>query len=377
MEQMSAETPVEQVVAKYKTPHPWFERYLPANRWFTNGHVQTIAGNYLPRKHDLPEPEAEIVEVEAFRGPLPASHVLCHCHWQPESVRASRMTVLLVHGVEGSSDSHYIRGNATKAWRAGCNVIRMNMRNCGDTELLCPTLYHCGLSNDVRVVIETFVQRFGLQSVAAVGYSMGGNLVLKYVGELGANPPKYLKAAVGVSPAMDLAASSAALHSWQNRIYERTFLRGLLRRFRYKAELFPYFYDVNSAKGVRSMRDFDNNIVARYCNFADALDYYTKTTSSAVADKISVPTLIIHALDDPFIRMTPETRAKLVANPHIRLIETDHGGHCAFLARPEAALGEKDFDGYWAEHALLHFLLATTTEPKDAAESAFRTQTLA
>jgi predicted alpha/beta-fold hydrolase len=176
---------------------------------------------------------------------------------------------------------------------------------------------------------------------------------------------------------MDLAASSEALHSWQNRIYERTFLRGLLRHFRYKAELFPYFYDVDSAKGIRSMHDFDTKIVARYCNFASAEDYYAKTGSSAVADKITVPTLVIHALDDPFIRMTAETRAKLLANPHVRLVETDHGGHCAFLARPEGEIAEKDFDGYWAEHALLHFLLATTTDPDNADDSAFREQAMA
>jgi predicted alpha/beta-fold hydrolase len=360
-----------EVAAGYQGADGWFQRYTPRSRWLENGHVQTLAGNFWPRKHDLPKPESEIIEVEPAKEALPASRVLCHCHWQPAEVRAKRLTVLLVHGLEGSSDSHYIRGNAAKAWRAGCNVVRMNMRNCGNTELLCPTLYHCGLSDDVKKVIDHFVGLHGLESVAAVGYSMGGNLVLKYVGELGANPPAYLKAAVGISPAMDLGLCADALHHWQNRLYESNFLKGLLRRYRYKAGLFPNLFDVKSAEAVRSIRDFDTHIVARYCGFRDADDYYAKTQSSAVASKIRVPTLVIHALDDPFIRMSDATRDTLRANPNVRLIESDHGGHCAFLSRTAGEAGPEDFDGYWAEHTLLQFLLTTVGEHQSAAPDAF------
>jgi len=356
----------------YQAVEHWFQRYRPRSRIFENGHLQTLAGNFWPRKHALPEPEPVPIEVEAANGIFPASHVLCYCHWQPEEVRAKRLTVVLVHGLEGSSDSHYIRGNSAKAWRAGCNVVRMNMRNCGDTELLCPTLYHCGLSGDVGKVVEHVVREHGLQSVAVVGYSMGGNLVLKYVGELGENAPAYLKAAVAISPAMDLAACSDALHAWQNRLYESNFLKGLLRRYRYKAGLFPRIYDIESARQVRSIREFDNNIVARYCGFKDAEDYYAKASSSVVASDIRVPTLVIHALDDPFIRMTAPTRDKLLANPNVSLIETDHGGHCAFLASPDGHASNKDFDGYWAEHTLLQFLLATVPEKDTAMADALR-----
>lgn len=330
--------------------------FIPRNRWLSNCHVQTVAGNYWRRRHNLPEPTVELVEVAPAHDGLPASHVLCHCHWQPENVRAQRLTVLLLHGLEGSSDSHYVRGNASKAWRAGCNVVRMNMRNCGGTEALSPGLYHCGLSGDIGCVLEYFVQRHGLHSVAAVGYSMGGNVVLRYAGELGANPPAYLKAVVGVSPSMDLSPSASALHFWQNRIYERVFLRGLARRYREKAKLFPGLYDPNAARQLKSLRDFDGRIVARYCGYADAEDYYTQTSASAVADKISVPALIIHSLDDPFIRMTAATHAKLLANPYVTLLETTHGGHCAFLGA-----GSADSDGYWAETTLLSFLLDSTS----------------
>jgi hypothetical protein len=123
-------------------------------RFLNNGHLQTIAGNYLARVNELPAPEVQLVEVSPATVNQIASQVLCHCHWQPEEVRASRPTAIIVHGLEGSSDSQYVVGNSNKLWRAGCNVVRMNMRNCGDTEALSPTLYHSGLSNDVLVVMN-------------------------------------------------------------------------------------------------------------------------------------------------------------------------------------------------------------------------------
>ncbi len=117
--------------------------------------------------------------------PTDGSRVLCHCHWHPEPGRKSRLTAILVHGLEGSSDSQYILGVSARAWAAGFNVIRMNMRNCGDTDALTPTLYHSGLSGDVGAVISHFAEKFGLERVALVGYSMGGNLVMKLAGEWG------------------------------------------------------------------------------------------------------------------------------------------------------------------------------------------------
>src|SRR5438445_2966397 len=128
-------------------------------RFLNNGHLQTIAGNYLARINDLPAPEVQLVEVSPATANQIASQVLCHCHWQPEEVRAARPTAIIVHGLEGSSDSQYVVGNANKLWRAGCNVIRMNIRNCGGTEALSATLYHSGLSNDVLMRMHCFVER--------------------------------------------------------------------------------------------------------------------------------------------------------------------------------------------------------------------------
>jgi uncharacterized protein len=326
-------------------------------RFLNNGHLQTIAGNYLSRVNSLPAPEEQLVEVSPSTTNQIASQVLCHCHWQPEAVRAERPTAIIVHGLEGSSNSQYVVGNSNKLWRAGCNIIRMNMRNCGGTEALSPTLYHSGLSGDVLIVMNFFVAQYGLQSVSLIGYSMGGNLVLKLAGELGTAAPAVLHSVIGVSPAVDLQPSADALHLPQNRLYELKFLHNLLRRFRRKAVLFPRAYDRNRATGIRSLREFDDRITALYSGFASADDYYTRAAAARVLDRIAVPTLILHALDDPFIRLTTETREKIKANPNITLIESNHGGHCAFLAQPNAAHG---YDGYWAEHTLLRFLLDHT-----------------
>jgi predicted alpha/beta-fold hydrolase len=258
--------------------------------------------------------------------------------------------VLLVHGLEGSSDSRYIQGIAERAWEAGCNVVRMNMRNCGGTDTLTPTLYHSGLSDDVGAVMRHYAQQFNLQRVALVGYSMGGNLVLKLAGEWGNQPP--LCAVAAVCPAIDLAAGSDALHEPVNRLYEWNFLRRLMARYAHKAKLFPAIYEtVESIGPVRSIREFDDKIVARYWGFRDADDYYYRAASARVVDRIAVPTLILHALDDPFIRLLPETGAKLLANPHVRLLETRHGGHCAFLC------GDPGNEIHWAEATVIRYIL--------------------
>ena len=134
------------------------------------------------------------------------------------------------------------------------------MRNCGGTDHLSPTLYHSGLSGDVRAVLRHFVQAHGLRSVALVGYSMGGNLVLKLAGELGEDAPAELRCVVGVSPVVDLAPSADALHETANRLYEQRFLRNLLRRFRRKTMLFPRAFNPQQAAGIGSLRQFDEQI---------------------------------------------------------------------------------------------------------------------
>ena len=326
----------------------WFTPFVP-RRGLANGHLQTIVGNFLPRPAFRLAGIAETVEVD----PADGSRVLCHCHWQPEPVRAGRLTLVLVHGLEGSSDSRYIQGIALRAWAAGCNVIRMNMRNCGGSDALPPTLYHSGLSGDLGAVVRHYAGRFSLERVALVGYSMGGNMVLKLAGEWGSQA--QLCAVAAVCPAIDLAPGADALHEPLNRAYEWRFLRGLLARYSRKARLFPGIYEPRKGIGpVRSIREFDDKIVARYWDFRNADDYYHRAASARVVHRIAVPTLILCAQDDPFIRLLPETRGRLLANPHITFVETRHGGHCAYLSR------DPGNETHWAEAGLMRYLLAVT-----------------
>jgi len=326
----------------------WLTPFVP-RRGLSNGHLQTIVGNYLPRPPFRVDGVAEAVEVDAADG----SRVVCHCHWQAEAERARRLTVVLVHGLEGSSESRYVQGIASRAFEAGFNAIRMNMRNCGGTDDLTPTLYHSGLSGDVGAVVRHYTRQFSLQRVALVGYSMGGNLVLKLAGEWGNQAP--LCAVAAVCPAIDLAVGADALHEPLNWAYEWRFLRGLRTRYARKRELFPDRYVAAAEIGaVRSIREFDHKIVSRYCGFRDADDYYYRAASARVVDRIAVPTFILQAADDPFIRLFSETRAKLLANPQITFVETRHGGHCAYLSR------DAGNEIHWAEATIIRFLQAVT-----------------
>ncbi len=323
-------------------------------RFIASGHLQTILGNFLARTNSLPQAESTLVEVSPATEDQIASQIRCDCHWQPAEVRASRPTAIIVHGLEGSSESQYVVGNANKLWQAGANVVRMNMRNCGGTEALTPTLYHSGLSGDVDAVMRHFTALYSLTSISLIGYSMGGNLVLKLAGELGASAPSQLRSVIGVSPAIDLGPSADTLHAPRNRLYEFKFLYHLLRRYRRKCALFPRAYDPNKTTGIRSIRQFDDRITALYSGFTGADDYYHRAAAARVLDRIAIPALILNAADDPFLRILPESRALIAANPNITFIETAHGGHCAYLATPDPTC---NYDGYWAEHTLLRFLL--------------------
>jgi uncharacterized protein len=322
--------------------HDFFGQPFRPRRPFLGGHAQTLAGNFLPRRNQLPAAEERLFHVEQ------GVQVLCHCHWQPH--RAQAMTLIIVHGLEGSSESGDVIGTGSKAWRAGMNVVRMNVRSCGGTERLGPTLYNSGMSADVGTVAKTLIEQDGLQKLAFAGFSMGGNMVLKLMGEWGDHAPPQVKAAVGISPAMDLAASADALHDHANRVYEMKFLWSLRRRIQRKAALYPGHFELRHLRGVRSLRDFDNQITARHFGFLDAQDYYTRAACTHVLDRIAVPALVMHAEDDPFIRILPETREKLLRNPHITYIETERGGHCAFLAEA------RGYDGRWAERQAIAFI---------------------
>lgn len=307
--------------------------------------MQTLAAFLLPRRIHLPAGEERLVEV------APGIHVRCWCHWQPTD-RERALTLIVVHGLEGSTESQYMAGVARNGLAAGMNVVLMNQRNCGGMNHCAPTLYNSSLSADVAAVLQQIVTQDRVSRIALIGFSMGGNLVLKLAGEWGQNAPKELKAVAAVCPAMDLAASADALHEPANRIYEYYFLLQLFRRMRAKARHFPDFLDLSRLRGVRSLRQFDDRITAYYCGFTGADDYYSRAAAANVVDRISVPTLIIHSANDPFIRMLPETRERILRNQNITFLETADGGHCAFIGERNGHPGN---DGRWAEKEVVDF----------------------
>ena len=323
-------------------------------RWgLGGGHVQTIASFLLPRKIDLPAAEERLVEV------VPGIKVRCWCYWQGKGTgkdRAGPLTLIVVHGLEGSSDSQYMRGVARNGLAAGMNVVLMNQRNCGGMDHFAPTLYNSSLSGDIAAVAQSLIENDGISQFALIGFSMGGNLVLKLAGEWGRagngnrKVPAQFRAVAAVCPAMDLAASADALHLPSNRIYEGYFMLKLRARFRAKVKLFPDHFDAARLRGVESLRQFDDRVTAYYCGFTSAVDYYHRASATNTIEQVAVPGLILHAGSDPFVKITPGTRERIESNPNLLYIETADGGHCSFLASPNG------YDGRWAEQQVVEFL---------------------
>ena len=310
---------------------------------FTGGHLQTLYAWARPRRFpSLP------TAVDRYFDVADDARVLAHCHWHARA--ADHPTLLLLHGLEGSSQAHYMRGVADKAWAAGWNVIRLNQRNCGDTEHLSRGLYHSGLTHDPLFVIREIIAADGIREVAIAGYSLGGNLTLKLAGELGEQAPRELKAVCAVSPTMDLAACVTALERRANLAYEFNFVRNLKARMRRKAAAWPDTFPLEPLRGVWTVRQFDEVYTAPHHGFADASDYYHRASALRVIAHIRVPALILTAEDDPFVPTAAFRHEDVTGNPNVTVAVTRYGGHCAFL---EAANG---YDGYWAEREIVRFI---------------------
>ena len=315
--------------------------FIP-HRVFQRGDTQTLAAYLWPlRPRDRTGDEERLFQVE------PGSQILARCRWQPN--RAEHSTLLMWHGMEGSTASAYMVSTADKAFRTGFNVVRVNVRNCGGTEHLSPTLYHGGLTHDARVVIEELIETDHLSRLFLAGFSLGGNMILKLAGEYGENPPAEVLGICAVSPSVDLRASTLHMNLRRNWIYQQDFLRRLKNRLRRKKKLFPDLYDISGIGNIHSIEEFDDRFIAPAFGFADARDYYAKASSLPLIRHIRIPTLIIHAEDDPFIPFEPLRDPTVAANPYVILIATERGGHVAFLS---ANAGE---DRLWAENRLVEF----------------------
>jgi predicted alpha/beta-fold hydrolase len=278
----------------------------------------------------------------------PDTHLVGFCHWQRN--RQTAQTALLLHGLEGCCDSHYMHGIAAKAYAAGLNVVRMNQRTCGGTEHLTPTLYNSGLSADYRSVIHELANTDRLDRIWLIGYSMGGNLLLKAAGEIGGTEAA-LAGTVAVCPNIDPTRCVLELERPGNWMYHRHFLTQLKARLRRKAALLPGKWDLTGMHRISRISEFDDRYTAPDGGYRSAADYYDRSGARHVLNRIAVPTTILTSQDDPFIPYSMFVTPVIEQNPHIRLIAPVHGGHCGFFQTRQP-----QEDRYWVENRIIEIV---------------------
>jgi hypothetical protein len=317
----------------------------PFRPFFRNPHLSTIAGNFWPRRLD----ERRFPVTERFFPTEPGVQVLVHSQHPAGKPQAD---LVLVHGLEGSSQAGYARSLAQVALEAGFSVHRFNMRSCGGTEAVCgSTLYHSGQTGDLLAVARELVRENGVP-LFTIGFSLGGNVVLKLGGELGESASGLVSGIVAVSTPIDLAACVRALKRPSNYVYANRFVKRLKERIRLKESLTPGCFDLQKLDRVRTVYEFDNTFTAPSFGFGTADRYYATQSSNQFLDGIRVPTLVVHAKDDPLIPFEVYREAAFERNSWIQLLAVDHGGHLGFVSSGKPRFWLDGVVVRWLERAL-------------------------
>ena len=304
-------------------------------------HAQTIAAAKLRLGRRRPPAETRVVALPD--GDRIALEMSTPTYWRPEDP-----SVLLLHGLCGCHDSPYMTRLALKLWRRGVRAIRMNMRGCGSGVGLAREPYHSGRSADVKAVLEDLHAEWPRSALTLLGFSLGGNVMLKLAGELGKRAEEFAAQLIAVCPPADLAACSRLLSRPSNWVYERYFMRRLLAAVAERHRLFPDLAPVDLPRRM-SMYQFDSLYTAPQCGFADADDYYCRSSAALLAPRITLPCRILFAKDDPFIDHTVFDGAALPAN--VQVLRTPAGGHVGFIGRPGRPAGY-----YWLDASLLAWI---------------------
>lgn len=313
-------------------------------------HVMTIAGAKLPR------PLGPFEDLgEDFWLPVDEqTSVRVEMHWQRDHAAP---VMILVHGLSGSSRSPYMSGTAQKAFLRGWSVLRLNIRNCGDTAHQTPTLYNAALTEDLQALVDWVVKHHPASPIAIAGYSLGGSILLHTVASWGQRPPEQVVGLCAVSTPLNLVSTSRQLHTgFMNRFYMKLFLDGFVKAMRRKSAEYPELYPYDAAAGYKDFYTFDDQWTAPAFGFDGANDYYNKASAYRVLDQVHVPGLIIHAEDDPLVPYNELSLQAIEANPRLRLLMTKYGGHNAFFAA-ESAKSEhwRDTDRWWAENRVVEY----------------------
>lgn len=259
--------------------------------------------------------------------------------------------VVLLHGLEGCSDSGYVVESARCCRRHGLRAAALNFRGRSGSPNRRPRAYHAGETDDLGFLLSALRERAPRAPLAAIGFSLGGNVLLKYLGENGERLKPRLAAAAGVSVPFDLAAATARMERGMGRLYTRFFLRSLRNGVRAKAASGPLPYDPASALEARTLRDFDELVTAPLHGFRSAEDYYERSSSLRYIPAIRVPTLLLQAKDDPFHPTSSVENRALRDNPWLQDGFVERGGHVGFVSGNSPL---RPF--FWAEAEAVRFV---------------------
>lgn len=299
-----------------------------------NGHFNTIYPTLFRKQKALPfqrkridTPDDDFLDLDILKNEYRRVAVLCH-------------------GLEGSSSSKYIVGVADLLSRNNWDVVAMNYRSCGEEMNRQARVYHSGATDDVQTIID-FIEK-DYDEIVLVGFSLGGNLSLVYAGQRGQDIHHKIKAVATASVPTDLLAGSLEILKKRNFIYHQKFLRSLRKKVKIKSKDYPDIYNDKKLSQVKTLYDFDDIFTGPIGGFKDAKDYYTQCSSGQFIPKIKIPTLIINALDDPFLPKECYPYEEAKENNNVTLMTPRYGGHVGFVKRGK--------EHYWSEEVILSFL---------------------
>ena len=318
-------------------------QYSPA-WWLPGAHAQTLWGKLFRREPLQPTvmerwdtPDGDFLDIHRLEAAPPSP--------------ATRLLVL--HGLEGTIRSHYAQALLGEAHVRGWAADMLIFRSCGSELNRTRRFYHSGETTDLACVVRRLLEASPEQSLVLAGVSLGGNVLLKYLGEQGVGLPRQIKAAAAVSVPFDLAESSRHINRGFARVYQRHFLRSLRQKAFGKLERFPDLIPRERLATMRTMHDFDNVITAPLHGFRDADDYYSQSSSLGWIGRIRIPALLLSAVDDPFLppEVLDQVRAEANRNPVLELEFPRHGGHAGFISGPNPFRPD-----YYAERRACDFL---------------------
>lgn len=310
--------------------------YVSPPMWQFNRHLQTMIPS-LFRKIEGINYERERLELE--------DGDFLDIDW----VKNGHSKVVIVsHGLEGHSDRHYVKGMVKSFTSNGWDAAAWNCRTCSGEMNRLPRMYHHGATEDLAAVVNRVLEEEEYEHIALVGFSMGGSMTLKYLGEQGKEVASRVKAGVGFSVPFNLISSLPTIHAPSNWFYKKRFLRKLARKVRAKAEMFPELIDTKGLEEITTFDVFDNRYTAPLHGFKDADDFYQKVSAHQYVDDISVPTLLVNAANDPMLPDACYPVDYAEKHPFLHLEIPKKGGHVGFML-PDSELT-------WADKRALEFV---------------------